>query len=188
MLPLRRHLTAQDFTVYLFGYPSVRARLEENAFRLSQKIASCHASTVHLIGHSLGGLVILQALNQYPTLPQGRVVLLGTPCCGSFAAAYLSRYKMGRVMVGKSLCAQPPSFNVDRQIGVIAGTLGLGLGSFIPGLPRPNDGVVAVEETIIPGLADHIRMKVSHTGMLFSKAVARQVAAFLEHGCFIQKT
>ena len=53
-------------------------------------------------------------------------------------------------------------------------------------MPLPNDGVVAIEETRHPQLADHLVMRVAHSEMLVSSAVARQVAAFLESGRFAQ--
>jgi len=52
------------------------------------------------------------------------------------------------------------------------------------GLPDPNDGVVAVEETKIPGLHDQIVLNVSHSGMLISASVAKQVCMFLQNGNF----
>ena len=51
-------------------------------------------------------------------------------------------------------------------------------------LPGDNDGVVTIEETRIPGLADHIVLPVSHSGMLFSGDVADQTANFLRQGKF----
>lgn len=47
-----------------------------------------------------------------------------------------------------------------------------------------NDGTVLVEETILKGSADNLLMPVSHTSMVFSTAVANQVAHFLKHGKF----
>ena len=53
-----------------------------------------------------------------------------------------------------------------------------------PDLPRPSDGVVSVAETAVPGMRDHIVLHVSHSGMLVSGAVARQICAFLRDGAF----
>ena len=43
---------------------------------------------------------------------------------------------------------------------------------------------VGVVETRLPGVADHIVLPSSHTGLVFSAPVARQVAAFLREGRF----
>jgi len=41
-----------------------------------------------------------------------------------------------------------------------------------------------VEETRLPGLCDHCVLETSHTGLLVSADVARQVATFLREGRF----
>ena len=50
-----------------------------------------------------------------------------------------------------------------------------------------HDGTVAVEETRIPGLTDHLVLPHSHVGMLFAQDVADQVAHFLRHGRFVRE-
>ena len=70
------------------------------------------------------------------------------------------------------------------EAGAIAGTGRIGLGRFFAQLPAPNDGVVTIEETRHPGLADHIVLPTAHSLMLVSPLVARQVAAFLQTGRF----
>ena len=72
----------------------------------------------------------------------------------------------------------------NREVGVIAGTLSVGLGAIIDNLPSPNDGTVAVEETRLPGIKDHLEVSVTHTGLLVSPVVVSQTAYFLRHGEF----
>jgi hypothetical protein len=75
--------------------------------------------------------------------------------------------------------------DTGREIGVIAGSLPLGIGRVVaPDLPAPSDGVVSVAETRLPAMRDHIVLNVSHAGMLISHAVARQICAFLREGAF----
>ena len=45
-----------------------------------------------------------------------------------------------------------------------------------------NDGTVAVSETRLPGIKDHICLPVSHSSMVLSKAAADQASAFLLRG------
>jgi hypothetical protein len=71
-----------------------------------------------------------------------------------------------------------------RDLGVIAGDLGFGLGRLVGPLGAPSDGTVRLEETELEGTADRIVLRVSHTGMLFSAAVAKQAGAFLRSGRF----
>ena len=51
-----------------------------------------------------------------------------------------------------------------------------------------HDGSVAVAETRLPGLADHVVVRASHSGLLFSDAAVRQAAAFLRSGRFERET
>jgi hypothetical protein len=73
---------------------------------------------------------------------------------------------------------------VDRDIGVIAGDVSIGMGRLFPRLPRPNDGVVSVAEAELPGATDTITLHVFHTAMVISSQVAHQVGWFLKHGRF----
>ena len=71
-----------------------------------------------------------------------------------------------------------------QEVGVIAGTRAFGLGRVIAALPRPNDGMVAVSETCLPGITDHLEANVGHTALVLSDYVAEQCAEFLGHGRF----
>ena len=187
---LQKH---HGFDARLFGYPSVRRTLDESARSLIDFLLTLDADPVHLVGHSLGGIVALRALALAPKLPSGRVVCLGSPLCGSKAAQSLHRYGWGRLLLGKALpdatlrqstVAWASSVVVQRDVGVIAGNAAAGLGRLFAKFDEPNDGTVAVAETRLPGIADHLVLDVSHTGMVFSKPVAEQAAAFLSDGAF----
>jgi len=184
----RRHLLRAGFDAVSYSYPSVRNSLAENADDLARFARDLEASCLHWVGHSLGGIVILCALAHAP-LPPGRVVLAGTPYRGSRAAEILEQHVLGAQLLGRSvrdwLAAPKPADFGGREIGVIAGSAGVGLGRVVaPALPQPNDGAVAVEETDVPGARDKIVLPVTHTGMLASRTVARQTAAFLRTGHF----
>jgi len=172
-----------------FSYPSVRGTLSQNALRLSRFVAGLDVPRVHFMGHSLGGLVLLQMLATYPDPRIGRVVLAGCPYHASYAARKLARSGLGRRLIGRSVLQwldQPAPASTDRyEVGVIAGCKPLGAGRLIGGVPQPNDGVVVVEETALPGASDQIMLDVCHSGMLLSDQVAHQACAFLRHGYFL---
>lgn len=185
-----------QFDSRLFGYPSVAATLDENADRLHAYLEEEGLLDTHLVGHSLGGVVALRMLSRYPAAANGRVVCLGSPLSGSRAAAFLDSRKWGRTIIGRSL----PQLVTDqpardwalavakrREIGIIAGTTPVGLGRILTRFDGPNDGTVAVSETMLDGARDHLCMPVNHTGMALSKDVARQTAAFLNHGAFLRE-
>jgi pimeloyl-ACP methyl ester carboxylesterase len=185
----RRYLARMGCEVVCYSYPSVRLTLTENADRLAQFARTLAAPTVHWVGHSLGGLVILRMLERVPTLPPGRVVLLGTPYGDTYAGRALAGSALGARMLGRSLgewlAVQRPTQFPGREIGVIAGTRSIGMGRvFSPDLPRPNDGAVTVAETRLAAACDHIELPVTHTGMLLSRRIAHEVGAFLRDGRF----
>jgi pimeloyl-ACP methyl ester carboxylesterase len=80
-------LQRRGYRTLRFGYPSVRATLAENAEGLQRLIAATSAADIHLVGHSLGGLVILEMLAQAPDPRLRRAVLLGTPLSGQLPRA-----------------------------------------------------------------------------------------------------
>ena len=143
----------------LFRYHSVTAGLQANAARLAEFLAQRANAGVHLVGHSLGGLVILEALARH-SVACGRIVCLGSPLNGSGAATAVAGWPSGRRIIGKSLeehlsrgAATAPA---GREIGIVAGSRSFGTGRFFGNLSAPNDGTVTVEETSLAGAADHL--------------------------------
>lgn len=188
LLPWQWRLQAAGHAVRRFAYPSWRNGLAANVEALARCLAETPGRPIHLVGHSLGSLLILSLLARGRDERLGRAVLLGPPALGSHAAARLQASAWGARLVGRSLVdwlsVPPPALPPGTEAGIIAGTRSLGLGRLLGGLPRPNDGAVAVAETRLSGAADFITLPVSHSGMLFSAACAAQVAQFLAQGCF----
>ncbi len=188
LLPQQRWLTKRGYAARRFSYPSMRRGLNENAEALSRFVASTGNAKVHLVAHSLGGIVALSMLAHYRDSRIRRVVLMGPPCMGCYSALYLLRRPGLAPIVGRSLkewlTSERPQLPEDVEIGVLSGSRSLGLGRLIPGLPRPNDGVISVMETRLPEARDFITLPVSHSQMLVSRACADQVDAFLRTGSF----
>lgn len=194
-MPHGHWLQRYGYRTLRFGYSSLRATLSQNMQQLKHFVATTRATDIHLVGHSLGGLVILDLLRQTPDPRLRRAVLLGTPCMDSYCARRLTRIAGMSALLGRSIgewLSRPPDA-IDAPgapgfaiaVGVLAGTRSVGLGRVVPGLARPNDGVVALAETRLPGAADSIALSVAHSEMLVSKRCAAQVAAFLETGRFL---
>jgi pimeloyl-ACP methyl ester carboxylesterase len=177
----------------LFSYWSVRDSLDDNAGRLADFAASSGEGPVHLVGHSLGGVLALRMHAQHSSAPPGRVVCLGSPLCGSRAALGLGRHPLGNTLLGRCIAdgvlleaasewAVPVT--ESREVGIIAGTLGMGFGRLVATFDEDNDGTVSVSETRLPGARDHLTLPVTHTGLVWSHRVVPQVAAFLRRGVF----
>jgi len=188
MALLARRLHRAGWATFRFAYSSRRASLRDNAAALDAVVQRIDASRVHFVAHSLGGLLLMQLLKDAPGLPPGRVVLLGTPYRGSYVARSISRHAWGRWLCGLSLdealLGDGPRWTGGRELGIIAGTRSIGAGWIVSGLAKPNDGTVAVVETVVAERTDAITLPVTHSGLVFSTAVARQVVHFLNTGTF----
>lgn len=187
---LRCWLSGHGFDVEIFRYHSLRRTPEENAEQLQQFITRRQYACVHLVAHSLGGILLLNLFDRYPDQPPGRVVLLGAPVQGSLVARRLFAHPLTRPLIGKAgargLVEGAPPWQGDRELGVIAGTSGMGMGRLLGGLSGESDGTVLVSETQIPTAVGSHQHPVGHMGLLFSSRVANAVAGFLKTGHFPQ--
>jgi len=177
-------LSADGFEPEIFAYHSVADGPDTAVPRLVELLAAAPAD---IVAHSLGGLIALQALHEAPELRVQRVVCLGSPLTGSGAATGMLRWAPAAAMLGRS--AALLQHGVDKwtggaEVGVIAGCVPHGLGALLAGFDGDHDGTVAVAETRLPGLADHVVIEASHSGLLFSAEAVDQAAAFLRTGCF----
>jgi pimeloyl-ACP methyl ester carboxylesterase len=188
MAYLAHALRREGFAAQSLGYRTMRDPLEAHLSRLAGRVAKLEAARVHLVGHSLGGVIVLRYLQRAADQRIRRAVLLGAPVSGCRAAADLAERAGGEFMMGQSLAVwrEPVNVAVDRrfEVGAIAGTRAIGLGAIVTRLPEPNDGVVCLDETRFPALRDHLALPVGHTLMLMSSRVARQTVSFLKTGAF----
>ncbi|HSD53619.1 MAG TPA: alpha/beta fold hydrolase [Burkholderiales bacterium] len=188
MLYLARALAGRGYAPRAIGYYSALHEFEHNAARLACAIAECAGDRIHVVAHSLGGLVVLRALARRPDARVRRLVLLGSPLTGCHSGRKMARMRFLAPLLGttRSLWADMPQLDIPPglEVGAIAGTRRIGFGSIVLRLPGPSDGAVLVEETRHPRLVDHVLMPVAHSEMLVSRAVATQVAAFLGTGRF----
>lgn len=187
LTPLGRRLERCGFRAIPFTYHDLRWPLSRNAELLVHFVEGL-PGPLHFVAHSLGGLVVIEALRHLPPARVSRVVLMGTPYQGCRVAEQLAHFAVTRWMLGRSvregLLSARPRWNGAGKLGVIAGDRPMGLGMIFGRPPRPHDGTVGVEETHIPDAADSIVLHVTHSEMLVSAEVARQVCAFLRHGRF----
>jgi pimeloyl-ACP methyl ester carboxylesterase len=173
------------FTTYRFGYASVRQSPAQNARKLQNLVENIDADTVHFVGHSLGGIVLLHLFDQFPQQRPGKVVFLGTPLRGSIMAKRVAESRLLRPFLGKSiehgLLGDVPDWKGERETLMIAATRRLGLGTLLMpfALPRPSDGTVTVAETQVDWLSFHVTVATTHLGLIMSKKVVRRICKFL---------
>ena len=187
---LASYLGRQGFACDTWGYPSARRDLDANVNALAQRLRNESSTRIAIVAHSYGGVITLAHLQRQPDPRVHRVVLLGSPIAGSTAGIQVMRHAFGRWFAGASrpVWVDGPRVSIPSglQVGSIAGTSRIGLGRFFARFHGPNDGVVMVDETRLPGLTDLLVMPVAHSVMLVSPRVARQVGHFLRFGAFIR--
>ncbi len=185
---LRDRLATAGFVPHVFRYPSMHASLADVTKALAERLRSFDGP-VHVVGHSLGGVVVLETLEREGELPPGRAVLLGSPVLGSRTARSIAAWSVGPQLLGALAVAElarkhERRWQLPREIGLIAGSRSAGLGRLFAQLPQPNDGTICVDETRLSGATAHRVLDVSHTGMLMSRLVADEVGNFLLSGAF----
>jgi triacylglycerol lipase len=186
-------LFAKDFKVLNFSYKSSRGTIEEHAVRFAQFIEkNCDSrAELYFIGHSLGCLITLRALELLPTHNTIRAVFLGPPLKGSHVAKIFSSYYLPRAYFGEPLIelSKQNPFEISKnlqdrlKIGVIAGILS-NKSSLSPWFTKPNDFLVAVDETRVDGIDSHIELHCPHAVMMYAPKIIRATFNYLRHGRF----
>ncbi|MCE9527870.1 MAG: alpha/beta fold hydrolase [Planctomycetales bacterium] len=181
MSPLARRLQKQFGRVINWSYSSLWSRIEHHGQRISEQLQQLdddpNVERIHLITHSMGGIVARLALANRIPAKMGRMVMLAPPNTGSHVARSLAPV-LGR------LC--PPLVQLSDEVR-----------SFVATLPPPekvdigiiaarNDFLVAEPRTHLPTEKEHIVLPGMHSSLIWQKETAEQVAAFLVSGKFRQ--
>ncbi len=89
---INRHLLHHGLDAHTVAYPSTQAPIETHAQHLSSIIAAIPGTApIHLVGHSMGGLVARTYLDGDPDPRVRRVVMIGTPNQGAEKALFFQR-------------------------------------------------------------------------------------------------
>lgn len=190
------------YTIVNLSYPSTQGEVAEHAACLAEVIDHLRASgarRIHFVAHSLGNLVVRRyffALAEQRDEPNdgtgfGRMVMLGPPNLGSqFAktrgidlAAQLVGGVAGSQLASKWKDLEPELATPPLEFGIVAGGLGNSVG-LNPLLPGDDDGVVAVDETRLPGAADFILVPANHSALMLSSQARDYTLRFLREGRF----
>jgi triacylglycerol esterase/lipase EstA (alpha/beta hydrolase family) len=190
-----QRLENSGFKVCLLDYATIGESIDDVLAETTKQIDDCllHASKVHFVGHSLGGLVIRAYLqnnqHQLEKINIAEVVLIGTPNKGSELADHFSDSWLMEVGGGISRALVTGSSSLgnnldetDVNVGIIAGTKSTSLTS--DQFDGPNDGLVSVESTKLNNMTDFITIDVSHSMMRYNLDVAEQTIHFLQNGKF----
>jgi triacylglycerol lipase len=194
MLKIRKELALNGYGVINYGYDSRVQSIQTVSEGLGRIIAErvpVSARELHFVTHSLGALVVRYYLSEERVNNLGRFVMIAPPNQGSvWGRTLVKNIPAFKYLLGisgeelqYSLKYRPP-LPPPCEFGIISGGTGTqrGLNPFIPG---DNDATVAVSETMLAGMKDHIIIPGQHTMLLFQKRVIDNVISFLGTGKFI---
>lgn len=197
MQPMARFLARQGYTVLNQGYASLNAPIEQLAEatlpRAFARLAAQGAETIHVVTHSMGGILLRSYLAEQRPHQLGRVVMLSPPNQGSELVDVLGRFAWFRLMFGPAGCQLGTATDdlpsrlgaVDFPLGILTGNRpAVGLAGFFPG---PSDGKVSVERAQIAGMSDFLVLPCGHSLIMRKPVVKQQVLHFLRSGRFARE-
>jgi len=194
---LQERLHEQGYDTVSLDYPSTALPIEDLAQEyLPKAIAECQKTapqTIHLVSHSLGGIIIRQAFKDKRPNNLGRVVMLSPPNHGSEVADTLKNFSPYRWFfgpVGAQLGTENTS--LPNQLGAVTYPVGVITGDrhapfdtwFADIIPGDDDGKVSVKSARLDGMSDFLVVHESHPFIMNSVEVADEVIHFLHKGHF----
>ena len=174
------------YEAHVFSYRQATASLDDLSESLQRFIDErVQTPTYHLVAHSLGNIIIRNGFRGEYRPGLGRIVMLAPPNQPAELAQVLADNPLYQWMTGDSgqkladseFYANLPVPPVE--FGIIAGDKGQQI-SF----DEPNDGVVKVETTKLPGAADWVVVHRTHTFIMTAEDTFEYCRRFIETGKF----
>lgn len=195
MEDIEEKLLSEGYQVVNHDYPSRDFTIAELALseipKAIEECNQCQPKTIHFVTHSMGGILIRYFLEHNEIENLGRVVMLSPPNQGSEAVDELSDipgFDFLNGPAGSELGTDENSVPVnlgaaDFEVGIITGneSVNLILSQLIPG---EDDGKVSVENAKLEGMKDFLVVPHSHTFIMKSEEVIKQILNFLQNGVF----
>ena len=186
MALLAVRLRSAGYETHLFGYNPRRESLQDLSQRLHRMTESeVREDRFHLVGHSLGNIIIRNGFRS--RIPEGleRIVMLAPPNGPSELASALRHTRIfqwwagdsGQKLGDQDFYQGLPVPSVE--FGVIAGDKGHRIG-----FDDANDGVVRVEKTKLEGMADWVLVHHTHTLIMLARDTFELSHRFLATGRF----
>lgn len=208
MLMARQHLEKAGYeNVFVFDYASTEVDIPTAAESLHRAIQSLEGiEKVHLVAHSMGGIVVRQYLAKHPEPRIGRLVMLGTPNQGAELSDRFGNNPVFRFVFGPAAeqlatphADAPPQADLKNssepakpeflkelpapkcEFAVIAGCRGTDMG-YNPLIPGDDDGIVGLASTPLVGAKDSMTVHCHHSRLTRDPAVLECVTRFLKEG------
>jgi pimeloyl-ACP methyl ester carboxylesterase len=176
---LARRLRHRGYRTRMWGYWNHRCSLLVHADRFAKELERLDADPqidrIHLVGHSMGGIVGQAALDRYRPEKLGRLVMLGSPSRGSFLATRMAS------TIGRFL---KPVAELTTAADSLVNRLPVPEGVEIGAIAAKYDALVSEESTHPEAPHEHIVLPTWHTGLVLRSETADLVAGFLATGRF----
>lgn len=184
MSPLKSYLESLGYQVYTYSYPSTQYTIEEHGLYLKKFVVNLLANNpnlkIHFITHSLGGIIIREALSkltkaQFKNI--GYLIMLAPPNQGSLLAKLTTKIIPFITFAIKPLAelSSEQSSYVHRvpvpnvKIGIIAGRF---------------DAKVPPSSAYLKGQSDLVVINATHTFIMTNATTKKLIAHFLANGTF----
>ncbi len=195
MEKIEDNLLAAGYRVWNESYASTSDTVNQLAeSAIGAGLNYCHqqsAKKIHLVSHSLGGILIRVYLQDHPIKKLGRIVMLAPPNHGSEITDLLKDYALYNFAMGpagQALGTSPDS--LPNQLKPIPGEVGVIAGNstsdpwFSPLIPGEDDGKVSVKSARLAEMKDFLVVDAGHTFIMRDEAVINEIIHFLAHGVF----
>ena len=196
---LANYVENVGFQVQNIVYDSKAAKIEYLVEAVENGVGLCQlndATTIHLVGHSLGAILIRQYISNASINKIGKIVLIAPPNRGSRLVNLFGGNEENaseKYGVAFSELGEGKEYFVNNIPVVGVSSTGIIAGSgkstkndyffsmFIKGV---DDGRVSVQSTRLKGVKHHITVPYSHHDIIYANDVHEQVLHFLMNGKF----
>lgn len=194
MKSLEGSLRREGFETSCLDYPSTSDTVENLSERylLGALDKLADIETLHIVTHSMGGIMLRYLLEEMQFINISRIVMLAPAHKGSRTITIQMKNPLLKAILGpagqqsaddKNCFACRLKKPISKKTGIIAGCVSLDpLGSMV--LPWPHDGKTTVEGTKIPGMTDHMVLPTTHDMIMFDPAAIYQTCYFFKNGIF----
>jgi triacylglycerol lipase len=188
LLVLQMHLQLHGFATTNFPYRTSTTTLDGITRALRKHIdEAVSGDRYHLVGHSLGNIIIRNAGKSGYPQGLGRIVMIAPPNHPAKLAVALRDSDLYQWLTGD--CGRKLGDDAfyrdlpvpDVEFGIISGDKGQSVT-----FDEPNDGIVTVESTKLSTMTDHVQVSNVHTFIMNAVATRAQCVHFLRHGRFFR--
>nr|WP_231951063.1 alpha/beta hydrolase [Legionella waltersii] len=184
MMPLKSFLESQGYEVLYYKYPSTKYSIHEHGDHLSQYVQTImHDNpgvTIHFVTHSLGGIIVREALPNLSKSQMGHIgylVMLAPPNQGSMGAKFavklfpfVNYFIKPLAELSSDQAAYVHKVPVPQiPMGIIAGRY---------------DSKVPPEYTRLAGQQSPVIIDATHTFIMNKYRTKKLIVYFLKHGKF----